>query len=287
MSGPDRASDTLVAVAERAAAQARAENFPVALRLLPRAARSQLARVYRFARFVDDVGDTTEGDRLALLALVEADVVRLDAGSTPRLTPVAGLAPVIAAGVPMQPFLDLVAANVRDQHVTRYESFDALLGYCAVSAVPVGRIVLHLAERAGDERNRAESDCVCSALQVLEHCQDVREDARAGRVYLPAEDLRAAGVTDADLVSSTTSPALRSVVAAQVSRAEDLLRSGRPLVRRLGGWSRFAVAGYVAGGWATADALRKHDFDVLGQAIGPARPRVAGHALRLLAVRYA
>lgn len=285
MSGCDPVGDerrrTLGAVAQRATAQMSGENFPVALRLLPRTARGQLCRVYTFARFVDDVGDEAAGDRSALLAEVESDLHRLVADGRSALAPVTDLGSVLAAGVPVQPFLDLVAANQADQHTSRYETFDDLLGYCRLSAAPVGRIVLHLAG-AATERNFADSDAVCDALQVLEHCQDVGEDARAGRIYLPASELRAAGIDDHALTASQTPSALRYVLAVQVERSRALLRAGAPLVRRLSGWSRFAVAGFVAGGLATADALTNADFDVLAADARPAKIKTMTHALRLV-----
>ncbi|HEU5265975.1 MAG TPA: squalene synthase HpnC [Jatrophihabitans sp.] len=267
-------------VAARAPGQRGAENFPVALRVLPRRVRGPLTDVYAFARFVDDVGDEAPGDRLELLGLVAADLDRLAAGPPPRLAPVAGLRAVIDAGVPVQPFRDLVAANVQDQTTAEYETFADLLGYCELSAAPVGRIVLHLA-LAATAANVADSDAVCAGLQVLEHCQDVGEDVRRGRVYLPAADLAAAGVTRSDLTRPDTSDGVRDVVALQVRRSRELLAAGPPLVGRLRGWARLAVSGYVAGGLATADALAAADFDVLVRDIRPSRPRTARHALRL------
>jgi squalene synthase HpnC len=262
-----------------------AENFPVALRLLPRSARADLSVVYRFARFVDDVGDEMAAgpqQRLALLDQIEQELHGIVDGREGAFPPVAALGPIVATHrVPLQPFLDLVEANRVDQRVDRYESFDDLLGYCELSAAPVGRIVLHLAD-AATASNVAESDAVCAALQVLEHCQDVREDARAGRVYLPQADLRAAAVDAADLTGNTTSPGLRQVTSRQVDRSRQLLRGGRPLVGRLSGWARLAVAGFVAGGLATADALDAGRYDVLAQDIRPSRLRTTGHALRLL-----
>ncbi|HSY14975.1 MAG TPA: squalene synthase HpnC [Jatrophihabitantaceae bacterium] len=288
---PSRATPVLDRLLATVAAQAGAENFPVALRVLPRGPRDKLSRVYGYARFVDDIGDEASGDRLALLDLVEHDVralwssTSLDSVDPPRLPIIAALGPVLDDGhMPIQPFLDLIEANRVDQRVHSYPDFDALLGYCRLSAAPVGRIVLHIAH-AADDRNIADADAVCAALQVLEHCQDVGEDAAAGRVYLPADELAAAGVAARDLSASQTSAPLRHVLAAQVERALELLRPGRGLVRRLTGWSRVAVAGYVAGGLATADTLRAHDFDVLAASLGPSKLRTATHALRLIAGR--
>jgi squalene synthase HpnC len=287
--GADRpvrgAQELLEGIAAAGAARMGAENFPVALRLLPARPRGQLAAVYRFARFVDDVGDRAPGgpaERLALLDLVEADLRALP-GGTARLSAVTGLGPLVGAGgVPLQPFLDLVEANRVDQRVSSYATFADLLDYCRFSAAPVGRIVLHVAG-AATPANVADSDAVCNALQVLEHCQDVGEDARAGRVYLPDEELRAAGIEAADLRGERTGPQLRAVVATQVARAESLLSTGPALVRRLSGWARFAVAGYVAGGQATAAALRHAEHDVLARAIRPSRAGTAVRALRLVA----
>lgn len=276
--------EILAAVAARSADQMAGENFPVALRLLPRAVRDDLTAVYRFARFVDDVGDTAPGspfERLALLDLVERELRGLPGRTT--LTPVAVLTPLVGRrGVPLQPFLDLVEANRVDQRRTSYETFDDLLDYCRLSAAPVGRIVLHLAGAATPD-HVDRSDAVCAALQVLEHCQDVGEDARAGRVYLPATELRDSGTPD--LTGTHTPGELRRVVADQVARSRDLLRDGPALVRSLHGWARFAVAGYVAGGLATADALDAAGHDVLARSIRPSRWVTVRHLARLLVAR--
>ena len=103
----------------QAESQATAENFPVALRILPRRARENLMHTYRYARFVDDVGDAAVGDRLALLDAVEADVRALWTGGA-RLAPVTGLAGLIADGLPARPLLDLIQANRMDQTIRGY-----------------------------------------------------------------------------------------------------------------------------------------------------------------------
>ena len=185
--------------AAKAAEQASAENFPVALRMLPKAVREDLAVFYAFARYVDDLGDEFAGDRVAALGEVDADLGRLASGATPKLDPVRGLARITADGrVPLEPFHDLVAANLMDQYKTRYATFAELVSYCRLSADSVGRVVLHLAGQATEE-NLADSDAVCTGLQIVEHLQDVAEDRRNGRVYLPREDLLAFGVREDEL----------------------------------------------------------------------------------------
>ena len=244
-------------------AKREAENFPVALRFLPRAAQEDLKAFYVFARYVDDLGDEYEGDRIAALTAVDADLARLAAGATPRLAPVRGLQQITADGrVPIEPFQDLVAANLMDQHKKHYATYAELVSYCKLSANPVGRVVLYLAGQATPQ-NIAASDQVCTGLQVIEHLQDVAEDYGNGRIYLPREDLQAFGVREADLGARHADDDLKALLRWEAGRSAVLLNRGVPLARRLRGWARPAVTGYVAGGRAALSALRRADFDVL------------------------
>jgi len=294
-------SAAAVAIGGAAAAQAGAENFPVALRVLPRRYRRDLAAVYGFARSVDDMGDeAAPGQRLELLDELEADIGRLyqkvrwagapgpggtgnepgPAGDGPRLPVVRALArTVVTCAIPAQPFLDLIEANRQDQVVTRYRAFADLLGYCRLSANPVGRIVLHVFGAATPERE-ALSDRVCTALQLAEHWQDVAEDLRAGRIYLPLADLDRFGVTEADLAAPRAGPGVRALIAFQVGRARDLLDAGAPIVGTLRGAARLAVAGYVAGGRAALAAIAASGHDPLPATPRPGRARLASELLR-------
>jgi squalene synthase HpnC len=236
-------------------AQAEHENFPVASVLLGRDARRHLMAIYGFARLVDDVGDEAEGDRSALLDAVESDLDRIYAGQMPAHPLMRRLAPTVAAcGLPDSAFRRLIAANRRDQLITRYETFDQLLDYCRLSAAPVGELVLHVFGQATPERI-ALSDRVCAGLQITEHLQDIAEDHACGRVYLPAEDLARFGCGEADLDAADPSPAYRSLMAFEIARARALLSEGAPLARTLAPRPRLAVAGFVAGGRAALDAL--------------------------------
>lgn len=275
--------------------KAAGENFPVALRLLPARHRRHLMAVYRFARTVDDVGDEAPPDqRLKLLGELESDLARLydrtrgtgsagAAGAGPRSQAVAGLAPAVTeCAIPAQLFADLIQANRQDQVVARYQTFDDLLGYCRLSANPVGRIVLHVfGSFTGD---RAElSDRVCSALQLAEHWQDVAEDLQAGRIYLPAEDLDRFGVTEQDLALPSAPSQVRALIAFETTRARSLLDEGAPLIGSLQGWARIAVAGYVAGGRAALTAIAAADHDVLRATPRPRKRQVAAELARACA----
>jgi squalene synthase HpnC len=272
-------------------ARAAGENFPVALRLLPATHRRHLMAVYGFARTVDDIGDRAPPDqRLALLDELQADLARLYGSApgapgaprsetAPRSEVVRALRPAVTeCAIPAQPFTDLILANRQDQAVTRYRTFEDLLGYCRLSANPVGRIVLHVFGSFSSER-AGLSDRICTALQLAEHWQDVAEDLRADRIYLPADDQETFGVTEADLARPSAPPQVRELLAFETRRARALLDAGAPLIGSLRGAARAAVAGYVAGGRAALAAIAAADHDVLRATPRPRRGRVAGELM--------
>ncbi len=263
--------------------QARSENFPVALRVLPRPLRNDLLAVYGYARLADDIGDRYSGDRLAALDWLEGDLDRAASGQAVHPA-VDALTPTIRRHrLDLAPFRDLIEANRRDQRQHRYATFDELLDYCRLSANPVGRIVLAIFG-VSDPDLAHLSDDVCSGLQVVEHLQDVGEDLAAGRVYLPQDDLARFGCTDDDLRQPVANVPTRKLIAHEASRARILLASGQPLVAGLPTVAaRLAVAGFVAGGLATLDAIAAADFDVLAHRCRPTRRAVASHAAALLA----
>ncbi len=265
-------------------ARAGAENFPVASRILPRHFRAHLLAIYGFARLADTIGDESPGNRSAELDWLEAELERAAARQATepllrRLTPT-----IEALDLPLAPFRALIDANRLDQRRHRYDTFDDLLDYCDLSAAPVGRLVLFVFG-ASTKSRVALSDRVCAGLQVAEHLQDVGEDAARGRVYLPVADLLRFGVNEADLLAPTATPALRELVAFEVERARGLLRTGHALTADLRGWARVAVAGYVAGGEATLDAIARADHDVLAHRCPPKPTRVLAHAVPRLAGR--
>ena len=258
-----------------------AENFPVALRVLPRQLADDLVAIYGYARLVDDIGDEYPGDRMVALDWLQHDIESAAQGRAAEHPVVSRVAATMRSRrLPLQPFLDLIEANRRDQTHHRYATFDELVDYCTYSANPVGRLVLAVFG-IDDPEARRLSDDVCTALQVIEHLQDVGEDWRAGRVYLAADDLASFGCSDEHLGASSASYELRCAVAFQWSRARQLLRSGAPLVARLHGWSRLVIAGFVAGGQAALDAIQSAEFDVLAADCTPRRVRVVRHAAAL------
>jgi len=263
------------------------ENFPVASRLLGCRLRSRLMALYGWARLVDHLGDEYPGDRLAALDWVDAELSRALDDPALGVHPLVGRAAAVVQDVGADPELlrDLIRANRIDQDTTTtYRSFEDLLGYCRWSANPVGRLVLAVFS-ASDPPRLAWSDSVCTALQIIEHCYDVAEDAAAGRVYLPAEDLARFGVEATDLAPA--GPEIRALIAFQSARARRILADGEPLVASLAGRARIAVAGFVAGGHAALDALGGAGFDPVAAAGSGRSVATVIHGVRLWAPKRA
>ena len=247
--------------------------------MLPGRYRRRLEAVYGFARAVDDMGDEAPpGERGRLLDELEADLGRLyqfqdpslretpgrpgpamgaPAGAAPQIGVVRALATVVGeCAIPQEPFADLIRANRQDQVVSRYPAFSDLVDYCRLSANPVGRIVLHVFGVATPGR-LVLSDRVCTALQLAEHWQDVAEDFRAGRIYLPAEDMERFGVAESDLAAPAAGPRLRALMAFEVGRA-----------------SRFSTK--VPPWWGICVDMHGLPWRVTWRAAGPPWPRSPG-----------
>jgi len=265
--------------AEAVLDRAGGENFSVASLVLGRENRDHLLAIYGFARLVDQLGDDVPGDRLALLDQLERELDAVFDAGAPSHPLMQRLVPTVrACALPRGPFERLIEANRRDQRITDYATFDELVDYCTYSANPVGELVLHVFGAATPERI-ALSDSVCTALQLAEHWQDVAEDHAAGRMYLPAEDRERFGVAPADLGGVSADEPLRRLLAFEVERGRALLDDGAPLVGRLRGRARLAVAGYVGGGRAAFDAVESAGYDVLAGAPKASKGRRAWRTL--------
>ncbi|MFE4513808.1 squalene synthase HpnC [Kitasatospora sp. NPDC056783] len=233
--------------------------------------------------------------RLALLDGLERDLdrvfetaLRTAGGSAagtdrPRHPLMSALVPLVDRhGLTPEPFRRLIEANRVDQTTARYATYDDLIGYCTLSADPVGRLVLSIAGVSTPERI-ALSDAVCSALQVVEHLQDVAEDLACGRIYLPTEDLERFGVTEDDLAAPSANGAVRELIAFEVERARTLLDRGAPLVGTVRGRLRLLLAGFTAGGYAALAAVEDAGYDVLARQAKPDKRRLAAKAASIFA----
>jgi squalene synthase HpnC len=211
------------------------ENFPVASRFLPRESRPYIAAIYAFARLADDMAD--EGSRSP-----EERVGELDAWEEKLKKSYMGAAdhPVFIAlaetasvkRIPQQLFTDLLAAFRMDVTRSRYQTFNDVLGYCSLSANPVGRLVLHVFDDA-EESKMALSDHICTALQLANFWQDISLDKKKGRIYVPLEDLEAFRYTEDEFCRGVEDGRFRDLMQFQVERTRNLFQEGKPLIPKV------------------------------------------------------
>ncbi len=241
------------------------ENFPVASILLPAPLREPVAAIYAFARSADDFADEgtlSTAERMRLLDGYKLELDMIESGHQTTHPIFVRLRPVIAAhGLPLQLFRDLLDAFSQDVVKTRYATFAELMDYCRRSADPVGRLLLHLF-RAATPENLSRSDCVCSALQLINHWQDVAIDWGKPRLYLPQEDLDRYGVDAALIDARQCDDRWRALMRFEVGRARTLMLEGAPLGRDLPGRIGLEIRAIVAGGLRILDKIEAVDYDV-------------------------
>ena len=247
------------------------ENFPVASFLCPPALRPAITAIYWFARTADDLadeGDAQPADRLADLAAYRTDLAACAQGKpvSSRWSMVfERLQPVIAQfALPTDLLADLLSAFEQDVTKTRYSSQAELLDYCRRSANPVGRLLLHL-YRVTDAKSLEQSDCICTALQLINFWQDLSVDIPRGRVYLPADGFAPHGVTEAQLLQRQVNPATTDLVAANLAWAQTLMRHGAPLVKKVPGRAGWELRLVVQGGLRIAEKIEQLGFATLRQ----------------------
>jgi phytoene synthase len=246
------------------------ENFPVASVLLPARLRQPVAAIYRYARSADDFADEgalPAAERLALLDGYRRELDAIAAGA-PTTHPVfLALRPVIAEyRLPLALFRDLLDAFAQDVAKTRYADFAELMDYCRRSADPVGRLLLHLFDAATPD-NLRRSDAVCSALQLINHWQDVGVDAAkpVPRIYLPQDEMARFGVAEEAILRRAATAEFFALMRFQVDRARALMQEGAPLGRTLPGRIGLEIRAIVAGGLSILDKIEAAGYDVFAR----------------------
>jgi squalene synthase HpnC len=242
------------------------ENFSVATWFLPKRLRQHFFNVYAYCRISDDLGDEV-GDTAASLRLFDCWEQELEAcySGSPRHPAFVALAETVRMfSIPQHEFSDLLTAFRQDQTVTRYETFDDLLGYCKNSANPVGHLVLYLCGYSDAERQKL-SDFTCTALQLANFWQDVSLDYLKGRIYLPLEDFQRFEVAETDIRHQENTPAFCEMIRFEVARARDWFRQGQPLIAKVSKELAIDLELFTRGGLEILNAIERQGFAVLGR----------------------
>jgi squalene synthase HpnC len=239
------------------------ENFTVASLLLPRRLLRPFHTVYAYCRWADDLADESGGGARALSLLRWWREELLSCyGGRPRHPVLIALRHTIRQfDIPAQPFLELLYAFEQDQLIKRYRTFEQLLGYCRYSANPVGHLVLYLCS-SYDARRAALSDSICTGLQLANFWQDVARDFQIGRVYLPEEDRRLFGYSDADLAAQRCNHPFEDLMRHEVDRTRQLFYRGRPLMELMPVEVRADVELFLEGGLAILRKVEKINYNV-------------------------
>ena len=250
------------------------ENISVATWFLPKRLRQHFYNVYAYCRISDDLGDEVGNPQqsLELLDQWEGQLNSCYAGSPRHPVFVALSETVEQFGIPKYEFSDLLIAFRQDQTVSRFETFDDVLGYCRYSANPVGHLVLYLCGYSDSGRQQL-SDYTCTALQLANFWQDVFVDYGKGRIYLALEDLRRFGVTGDDIAQRRATPQFVAMMKFEVERAREWFERGLPLVKMVSRELAVDLELFSRGGQEILNAIERQGFDVLRSRPVISKPR--------------
>ena len=283
------------------------ENFSVVTWFLPWHWHQHFYNVYSYCRISDDLGDEV-GNPQQALALLDAWEAELNAtylslvepplqnvrksteelereavggsgpmgqghGTAPRHPVFIALRETIRElDIPRAPFANLLTAFRQDQTVTRYTTFEDLLGYCVNSANPVGHLVLYVCGYRDAERQQL-SDYTCTALQLANFWQDVAVDYGKGRIYLPLESLAKFGVSEDDIAQRRATPQFRAMMKFEVARAREWFQRGLSLAAKVEKHLAIDIELFSRGGLEILNAIERQDYDVLSHRPAISKPR--------------
>ncbi len=249
------------------------ENFLVASWLCPPHLRAPIAAIYWFARTADDLadeGDATPQQRLDDLAAFRADLMAASKGEStstrwPQVfTPLA--AAIAQYSLPINHLDDLLSAFEQDIRKTRdgqgYPNESELHDYCARSANPVGRLLLHL-YGIDDAKALAYSDNICTALQLINFWQDISQDIPRGRFYLTDAACAQFNVTRTDLIALKQTKNTTDLIAAQAVNTLAMMQKGSKLVHLIPGRAGWELRFVVQGGLRILDKIKALDYQML------------------------
>ncbi len=242
------------------------ENFPVASVFLPKQLREPISVIYAFARSADDFadeGDALPAERLAQLNTYVNHLDTLKRGGEVDNPIFIALDDVIKKHtLPLELFYDLLTAFSMDVTKLRYANQAEVLNYCRYSANPVGRLLLYLYSLATPV-NLAQSDAVCSALQIINFLQDITQDYHEqGRIYFPQDDMAHFGVTEEHIHTAHTDAAMCALMNHVIERTRHMMLVGAPLGNVLPGRIGFELRMTIQGGLRVLDALQTQSADV-------------------------
>ncbi len=250
------------------------ENFSVVTWFLPKHLHQHFYNIYAYCRISDDLGDEVGDKQQSLLLLDEweAELKQCYSGAPRHAVFIALHETVREFDIPQHEFSDLLIAFRQDQTITRFPTFEHLLGYCHYSANPVGHLVLYLCGYRDAERQQL-SDYTCTALQLANFWQDVAGDYEKGRIYLPLDSMAKFGVSESDIAGRRATPHFRALLKFEVERARAWFERGLPLAKMVDHSLALDIELFSRGGLAILDAIERQNYAVLTSRPVISKPR--------------
>ncbi|HMS34434.1 MAG TPA: squalene synthase HpnC [Ignavibacteria bacterium] len=254
------------------------ENFPVGSLLIPSDKRKYIYSIYAFARTADDVADSdtfSKEEKLRLLNEYENELTNIELNRSVSLNKEAkniftALSNTIEElKIPVQEFRDLLTAFKQDAVKQRYDNFDELLNYSHYSADPVGHLVLYVFgyNPVKDKKCFEYSDKVCTALQLTNFWQDVSEDLKIGRIYIPDNTMREFNYSEKMLFEKTENDDFRKIISHLSERTNTLFEEGKKITELVSGRLKYELKATIAGGLEILRKIEKINYNVLSQRV--------------------
>ena len=254
------------------------ENFPVASLLFPKNKRKFVHSVYCFARIADDIADSVKlkpGEKLALLDEYEKELLDSVKGNFENIKRenksvfIALSNTIKILNIPLNEFLNLLKAFKQDSVKNRYVEFNELLEYSTFSANPIGHLVLIISGFHNSDYIKLSeySDKICTALQLTNFWQDVNNDLKMDRIYIPQEIMKQHSYDENVLFSGTENQNFRELISDLVERTKNLFSEGKPLINELSGKFKLELKAIINGGTNILDKIEKINFNVLSKRV--------------------
>ncbi|MDP2301213.1 MAG: squalene synthase HpnC [Ignavibacteria bacterium] len=243
------------------------ENFPVVSFLIPKELRKDIAIIYWFARFADDLadeGEYTSQERITSLEKFELRFLDTINQKFEADYDAALYSTISTHRLDIKLFLDLISAFIQDIKVTRYQTHEEVLEYCSRSANPVGRLLLQLFNVREEEAN-IYSDNICTALQLTNFYQDITIDYQKGRIYIPIGELDKFNVTESDIQNSVININFQKLLKFQIERVQEYFDIGYKLIPYLSGLFKYEILLTIKGGETILEKIKKNNYDVFNK----------------------
>jgi phytoene synthase len=248
----------------REIARVHSKTFYLSSLFLSPAQRRAVWAVYAFCRTADDIADGIAPARERLIAIDawERELVAAFAGRATDAIFVAFADAAHRFAIPIQPALDLLRGARMDVTTRRYATFDALSEYCYLVASTVGLLVMPVLGTRSPEA-AGYGVALGRAMQMTNILRDVGEDARMGRIYLPAEDLERFGCSESAVLAGAVDDRFVALMRFEIARVRAMYREAEPGIALLAPGSRYTVRLALSLYRAILDRIEANGYDAL------------------------